>query len=139
MKRLLALLATCLMGVTLVMPGFANAASPQADIALLAGIPNPPNSKPLGAGAISNGGQRANFTTSADPSAVIAAYTQILPGSGWTVMSSGGAGSSNGGGAGLQATNGPRYLSINVGGPAGTTYVNICVWPSRPNDDHCGD
>jgi hypothetical protein len=75
MKRLLALLATCLMGVTLVMPGFAHAASPQADIALLAGIPNPPNSKPLGAGAISNGGQRANFTTSADPSAVIAAYT----------------------------------------------------------------
>jgi uncharacterized protein DUF4396 len=73
------------------------------------------------------------------PSAVIASYTQILPGSGWTVTGSGGAGSSNGGGAGLQATNGPRYLSINVGGPAGTTYVNICVWPSRPNDDHCGD
>jgi hypothetical protein len=139
MKRLLALLAPCLMAITLVMPGFANAASPQADIALLAGIPNPPNSKPLGAGAISNGGQRASFTTSAVPSAVIASYTQILPGSGWTVTAGGEGGSSNGGGAGLQATNGPRYLSINVGGPPGTTYVNICVWPSRPDDDHCGD
>jgi hypothetical protein len=127
------------MGVTLVMSRFANAELPQADIALLAGIPNPPNSKALGAGAISNGGQRASFTTSADPSAVIASYTQILPGSGWTVTGSGGAGSSNGGGAGLQATNGPRYLSINAGGPSGTTYVNICVWPSRPNDDRCGD
>jgi hypothetical protein len=121
------------------MSGFADAELPQADIALLAGIPNPPNSKALGAGAISNGGQRASFTTSADPSAVIASYTQILPGSGWTVTGSGGAGSSNGGGAGLQATNGPRYLSIRAGGPPGTTYVNICVWPSRPNDDHCGD
>jgi hypothetical protein len=97
MKRLLALLASCLMGVTLVMSGFADAELPQADIALLAGIPNPPNSKALGAGAISNGGQRASFTTSADPSAVIASYTQILPGSGWTVTGSGGAGSSNGG------------------------------------------
>jgi hypothetical protein len=62
------------------------------------------------------------------PDAVIASYKQSLPGSGcWTVTGSGGAASSHGGGAGLQATNVARYLSINAGGPAGTTYVNICV------------
>jgi hypothetical protein len=43
------------------------------------------------------------------------------------VIASYGAASSHGGGAGLQATNVARYLSINAGGPAGTTYVNICV------------
>ena len=138
MKRLLGILAPCLIGLLLVLPSSAKAESPQTDGALLAGIPNPPDSKPLGAGAISNGGQRASFTTSADPGAVIASYQQTLPGAGWTVMDSGGAGSSHGGGPGLQASNGLRYLSINAGGPAGTTYVNICVWPSRPNDDHCG-
>ena len=135
MKRLIAILA---LGAASVMPFAANAGSQQTDIALLAGIPDPPNSKPLRASAIPNGGQRASFTTSAAPDAVIASYKQSLPGSGWTVIGSGGAASSHGGGAGLQATNVARYLSINAGGPAGTTYVNICVWPSRPNDDHCG-
>jgi len=39
----------------------------------------------------------------------------------------------------LQATNGPKYLSINAGGPAGMTFVHVCVWPAHPKDDHCGD
>jgi hypothetical protein len=51
MKRLLAILVPCLIGVSLVaVPCFAKAESPQTDGALLAGIPNPPNSKSLGAG-----------------------------------------------------------------------------------------
>jgi hypothetical protein len=138
LKRQLGILAAFLIAVSSVIPCAAKAGSPQADIALLAGIPDPPNSKPLGARAIPNGGQQASFTTSADPDDVIVSYQQTLPGAGWTVTGSRGAKSSHGGGAGLQATNGPRYLSIDAGGPAGTTYVNICVWPSRPNDDHCG-
>ena len=44
-----------------------------------------------------------------------------------------------GGGAGLQATNGPKYLSVNAGGPAGMTFVSVCVWPAKPNNDNCGD
>ena len=107
MKRLLGILAPCLIGLLLVLPSSAKAESPQTDGALLAGIPNPPDSKPIGTGAISNGGQRASFTTSADPSAVIASYQQTLPGAGWTVMDSGGAGSSHGGGGrapGLERT-----------------------------------
>ena len=37
----------------------------------------------------------------------------------------------------LQATNGPKYLALNAGVPTGTTYVRVCVWPSRPSDDRC--
>ena len=95
------------LGLLLVLPSSAKAESPQTDGALLAGIPNPPDSKPIGTGAISNGGQRASFTTSAAPGAVIASYQQTLPGAGWTVMDSGGAGSSHGGGGrapGLERT-----------------------------------
>jgi len=106
MKRLLGILAPCLIGLLLVLPSSAKAESPQTDGALLAGIPNPPDSKPIGTGAISNGGQRASFTTSAAPGAVIASYQQTLPGAGWTVMDSGGAGSSHGGGPGSRPQTG---------------------------------
>jgi hypothetical protein len=106
---------------------------------LMSGVPTPPNSQSLGTESISAGGQQASYSTSATPAAVIAAMKQSLAQAGWTVNPGGGGGSSYGGGAGFQATNGPKYLSVNAGGPAGTTYVNVCVWPTKPNHDSCGD
>jgi hypothetical protein len=106
---------------------------------LLNGVPTPPDSKSLGAQAIASGGQQARYSTSANPGAVIASYKQALTDAGWTVTGGGGGGSSYGGGAGLQATNGPKYLSVNAGGPADMTFVNVCVWPSKPSHDNCGD
>ncbi len=106
---------------------------------LMSGIPTPPNAKALGTKTLSSGGQLARFSTSANPGAVISSYQQALSGSGWTVTGSGGSGSSYGGGAGLQATNGPKYLSVNAGGPAGMTFVSVCVWPAKPNNNNCGD
>jgi hypothetical protein len=107
---------------------------------LLSGIPTPPNSKSLGTQSISSGGQLARYSTSTNPAGVIAAYQEALPGAGWTVTGGGGGGGgSYGGGAGLQATNGPKYLSVNAGGPAGMTFVSMCVWPSKPHNDNCGD
>ena len=106
---------------------------------LMSGIPTPPNAKSLGTQSISSGGQLARFSTSANPGAVISSYQQALAGAGWTVTGSGGTGSSYGGGAGLQATNGPKFLSVNAGGPAGMTYVSVCVWPAKPHDNNCGD
>ena len=41
------------------------------------------------------------------------------------------------GAASLQATNGAKYLALNAGGPTGTTYVKVCVWPTRPSDNRC--
>jgi hypothetical protein len=104
---------------------------------LLGGLPAPPNSQMLATKDLASGGQLAHYMSSANPLAVIDSYAQVLPTSGWTVTSSGGGDSAEGGNAGLQATNGPRYLSINAGGPVGTTYVSVCVWPSKPDRDHC--
>ncbi len=106
---------------------------------LMSGIPTPPNAKALGTKSISSGGQFARFSTSANPGAVISSYQQALAGAGWTVTDGGGSGWCYGGGAGLQATNGPKYLSVNAGGPAGMTFVSVCVWPAKPNNDNCGD
>jgi len=104
---------------------------------LLGGLPAPPNSQMLATKDIASGGQLAHYMSTANPLAVIDSYAQVLQTSGWTVTSSGGGDSAEGGNAGLQATNGPRYLSINAGGPVGTTYVSVCVWPSKPDRDHC--
>ena len=123
----------CLMACALFVPVVAVA----AEDGLLAGIPAPADSKPLGSGAAGSGGEKASYSTPANPGAVIESYKQSLT-AGWTVIASGGSGSSYGGGAGLQATNGPKYLSINAGGPAGMTFVHVCVWPEKPKDDNCG-
>ena len=104
---------------------------------LLGDLPAPPNSQMLATKDVAAGGQLAHYMTSANPVAVINSYAAALPNSGWTVTSSGGGESAHGGNAGLQATNGPKYLSINAGGPVGTTYVSVCVWPSKPDRDHC--
>jgi hypothetical protein len=125
------LFAPFLIGYALLISFSASAGPADTDGALLAGIPDPPNSKPLGAGAVASGGQKASFTSSAEPAAVVAAYMETLPTVGWAVTGSVGGGSSYGGGAVLRATKGPNYLVINAGGPAGTTFVNICVWSSK--------
>ncbi len=109
-----------------------------AEGGLLAGIPAPADSKSLGTGTVGSGGEKASYQTSANPNAVIEGYKQSLASAGWSVIGSGGSGSSYGGGAGLQATNGSKYLSISAGGPAGTTFVHVCVWPEKPKDDNCG-
>jgi len=106
---------------------------------LMNGIPTPPNAKSLGTKSIASGGQLARFSASANPGAVISSYQESLTAAGWTVGGVGGSGSSYGGGAGLHATNGPKYLSVNAGGPAGMTFVSVCVWPAKPNNDNCGD
>ncbi len=106
---------------------------------LLAGVPAPANSTELGSGSAQSGGQQASYSTAETPAAVIGAYEKALPDSGWTVTGSGGTGSSYGGGAGLQATNGDKYLTVSAGGPAGRTFVHVCVWPTKPKNDTCGD
>jgi hypothetical protein len=101
---------------------------------LLASLPALPNSTTLGQGDTSSGGQMARYSTTATPSAVIDSYKQALTTAGWTVAGGGGGGY----GGGFQATSGPKYLTFNAGGPQGTTFVNLCVWPAKPKDDQCG-
>jgi hypothetical protein len=106
---------------------------------LLAGIPAPANSTRLGGGSAQGGGEQASYSTSDAPGLVISGYEKSLSAAGWTVIGSGESGSGYGGGGGLQATSGDKYLTVNAGGPAGRTFVHVCVWPTKPKDDHCGD
>jgi len=129
MNRLL--FAPTLIAVAII---FASPSDATADD-LLAGLPTIPNSTTIGTGDALPEGQMARYSTAAAPGAVIASYKQALSASGWTIT--GGGGGSSGGG--FQATSGSKYLSFNAGGPQGTTYVSVCVWPTKPQDDHCGD
>jgi hypothetical protein len=83
------------------------------------------NNKPLGARAIPNGGQQTSFTTSADPDDVIASYQQTLPGAGWTVTGSSGAGSSHGEGG---RTPCHRRAQIFVDRCRGSGRNNLCEY-----------
>jgi hypothetical protein len=71
--------------------------------------------------------------TSANPAGIISFYKQILPAGGWTVTESH-EGSRE---ASLEATNGRKRLALNAHGSIGTTYVKVCIWPSRPSDNRC--
>ena len=83
--------------------------------------------------SLPTGGEQATYMTTATPAGVISFYMQILPAGGWEVTDS----DEESGAASLQATNGAKYLALNAGGPTGTTYVKVCVWPTRPSDNRC--
>ncbi len=77
------------------------------------------------------------FRTGSSPASIVNGYRGQLQSAGWKILSSGSGGSSWGGNGGLTATKGQSYLVLNAGGPGGETYVNLCVWPGRPNNDNC--
>ena len=121
-------LAACALGIS-----FCNDAHAvtETDGGLLTSVPPPPNCRPLDRQSLPTGGEQATYMTTATPAGVISFYRQILPAGGWTVTHS----DEELGEASLQATNGAKYLALNAGGPTGTTYVKVCVWPTRPSDD----
>ena len=103
----------------------------------LTSVAPPPHSKPLGRHDLTAGGHQSTYMTYATPEGVISFYKQLLPAAGWTVTGSDTGEGSRGKGAKVQATNGPQYLALNAVRPTGKTYVKVCVWPSRPDDDRC--
>ena len=68
----------CLMACALFIPAVAV-----AEGGLLTGIPAPADSESLGTGTVSSGGEKASYSTSANPNAVIESYKQSLAGAGW--------------------------------------------------------
>ena len=123
-------LAACALGISF----YSDAhAATETDGGLLTSVAPPPNSRPLDRQSLPTGGEQAIYMTSATPAGVISFYMQILPAGGWEVTDS----DEESGAASLQATNGTKYLALNAGGPTGTTYVKVCVWPTRPSDNRC--
>ena len=125
-----AALAGCALGISFCIS--AQGAT-ETDDSLLTSVAPPPNSRPLDRQSLPAGGERATYMTSATPAGVISFYKQILPAEGWTVTDS----DEELGEASLEATNGRKHLALNADGPIGTTYVKVCVWPSRPSENHC--
>jgi hypothetical protein len=130
MDTIRAALAACALGISFYSDVHA---ATETDGGLLTSVAPPPNSRPLDRQSLPTGGEQAIYMTSATPAGVISFYKQSLPAGGWTVTDS----DEESGEASLQARNGPKYLALNAGGPMGTTYVKVCVWPSRPSDDRC--
>ncbi len=103
---------------------------------LFEGAPDPAGSTKEGENSC-NGGTHKYFTHTISGCEVVAAYKDVLTANGWsaTILNSGC--TEWGGGAKLEATKGGRYLFLNAGGPGDSANIDLCVWPSRPNNTDC--
>lgn len=104
----------------------------------MSGVPAPAGATQINQDQLAGGGVHTAYTTTEAPAQVVSAYQTVLQGAGWTVQNSGGGGSAYGGNAGLTATEGARHLSLEAGGPTGQTFVDLCVWTSKPSNNSCG-
>ena len=126
-------LATCALAIAFC----TNAQATTETGGALTSVAPPPHSRPLGRRAVSAGGQQSTYLTSATPEDVVSFYKQLLPAAGWTVTDTNSGEESGKKGSNLQAINGQQYLALNADRPTGKTYVKVCIWPSKPNDDRC--
>lgn len=92
-----------------------------------------------GTKSLTDGGIMTSYTTTGDASTVISTFEAALKKDGYTVDGSGGGGSGRWGGAGLTATTANSYVVVSAGGSTSKMYVDVCVWPSKPKNDDCGD
>ena len=92
-----------------------------------------------GPDTIPNNGIHMKFVVNGSPTDVVGAYKSALAGKGWTVTTivSSAGGEGGGGGATYTGTHGDSYGVFDGGGYANNTYVNVCVWPTKPADPNC--
>jgi hypothetical protein len=112
-------------------------------IAMLDGIPIPadwvPDAGPTEITTVV--GRLQTYVTPDLPVDVIDGYEGAITGVGWTIIQ-GGSGSGEGGSGGGFTAEAPdgRYMNFNTGGPpGGPSDVQVCIWPTRPFDDKCGE
>lgn len=116
-------------------------AAPAADSAQLqALVPAPAGTTQTnGPDSIPNNGIHLKFVVNGSPADVVGAYKSALADKGWamtTIVTSVG-GQGGGGGATYTGTHGDSYGVFDGGGYANNTYVNVCVWPTKPADPNC--
>lgn len=116
----------------------AAAPDPATETDLWANVPEVPNATEAEVKAIHEGGIQAVGTIEDSRDNIVPAYSELLETNGWTIESSGGDPAGEFGG-GVQATySDGRYLSLGFGGPpGGTTFGQLCVWPTTPDDTNC--
>jgi hypothetical protein len=113
-------------------------AAPVAPDQLPGLVPTPANTKDAkGPDSIADNGIHLQFEVNAAPSDAMAGFKAALTDKGWavtTIVTSGGPG---GGGATYTGTNGAAYGVFDGGGFNTTTFINVCVWPTKPADPNC--
>jgi len=113
-------------------------AAPVAPDQLPGLVPTPANSQETkGPDSIADNGIHLNFKVNGSPSDVMDGFKAALKDKGWdvtTIVTSVGAG---GGGATYTGTNGAGYGVFDGGGFNTTTFINVCVWPTKPADPNC--
>ena len=113
----------------------ATTTSSSGDLAAGLSIPSNATSESTG-----EDGTHYYWSTSDSYSTVVSDVQSSAESAGWSVTSSGGGGGDDEGegGGGFSASKDGAYLDLEAGGD-GTTYVDLCVWPSEPSNDDCGD
>ena len=115
-----------------------TSAAPVAADKLPGLVPTPANTGDTkGPDSIADNGIHLKFEVNAAPTDAMTAFKAALTDKGWavtTIVTSGGPG---GGGATYTGTNGGAYGVFDGGGFNTTTYINVCVWPTKPADPNC--
>ena len=99
----------------------------------------PSSGSPSSTDAIPGGGTHTHYTfATTDYASIVTACDSGLRAAGWTVTSTGGGGYGQYGGGGGTATKGSVYGTFDVGSSGSGSYLDVCVWPTRPADTNCG-
>ena len=99
----------------------------------------PSSGTPAATDAIASGGTHTSYTfATTDYASIVTACDSGLRAAGWTVTSTGGGGYGQYGGGGGTATKGSVYGTFDVGSSGSGSYLDVCVWPTRPADTNCG-
>jgi len=104
---------------------------------LFDGVNTPPNARFTGESNCREKGKKRDYEMTAGETIEITRhYKSLLNGSGWFTSKI----DRSFHGAGFRATKDGRHLNFRLGdSPQGSKFMNICVWPSVPNDDSCSE
>jgi len=102
---------------------------------LFEGVHAPTNAQFTGESSCRENGKKRDYEVSGDLAIDIARnYKSVLNENGWFTTKV----DASAEGAGFLATKDGRHLNFQlIGPPDGARFINICVWPSQPNDDNC--
>ena len=99
----------------------------------------PSSGTPASSDAIQGGGTHTYYTfATTDYASLVTTATTALTAAGWTVASTGNSGYGQYGGGGSTVTKGVRYATFDVGSSGTRTYMDVCVWPTKPANTNCG-
>lgn len=101
------------------------------------GIDPPADAEPIGESNCRESGMKRSYVISGGSAIDIARkYKSVLNSNGW--FSSKVDATSEG--VGFLATKDGRHLNFQLSGPAdGQKVINVCVWPTQPEDDSCSE